>query len=32
MFGTYLNPDKVNQTLRFGIGEGVAPVRLALGV
>ncbi len=25
MYGTYLNPDKIKQTLRLGIGERVAP-------
>ena len=32
IFGTYTDPGKVKQDLRFGIGERVAPHRLVLGV
>jgi len=32
LFGTYLDPDKVDPKLSFGIGEKENPVRLALGV
>ena len=32
MFGTYFDPDKIKQSLKFGIGERVAPMRLVLGV
>ena len=32
VFGTYFDPGKVKQNLRFGIGERVAPLRLVLGV
>jgi sterol desaturase/sphingolipid hydroxylase (fatty acid hydroxylase superfamily) len=32
IFGTYLNPGKVTQELRFGIGERVQPLRLLLGI
>lgn len=33
MFGTYVDPEKVNlEEVRFGIGERVSPLRLAVGV
>jgi sterol desaturase/sphingolipid hydroxylase (fatty acid hydroxylase superfamily) len=32
VFGTYFDPSKVKQNLRFGIGERIAPWRLVLGV
>lgn len=32
MFGTYFDPGKVKQTLTFGIGEKITPMRLVLGV
>jgi sterol desaturase/sphingolipid hydroxylase (fatty acid hydroxylase superfamily) len=32
LFGTYLNPSKVNRPLEFGIGQRVNPVRLILGI
>jgi sterol desaturase/sphingolipid hydroxylase (fatty acid hydroxylase superfamily) len=32
IFGTYFDPAKVKDNLRFGIGERVTPVRLVLGL
>jgi sterol desaturase/sphingolipid hydroxylase (fatty acid hydroxylase superfamily) len=32
IFGTYLDPEKVDTKLSFGIGEKESPVRMALGV
>lgn len=31
LFGTYVDPGKIKQSLNFGIGERVAPARLVLG-
>jgi sterol desaturase/sphingolipid hydroxylase (fatty acid hydroxylase superfamily) len=32
IFGTYFDPVKVKETLIFGIGEKIVPMRLVLGV
>jgi len=32
LFGTYVNPDDVNEPLSFGIDEEAPAVRLVLGV
>jgi sterol desaturase/sphingolipid hydroxylase (fatty acid hydroxylase superfamily) len=32
LFGTYLDPDKINEELSFGIGQHENPVRLMLGL
>jgi len=32
LFGTYLDPEKVDRNLTFGIGESVHPIRLIIGL